>query len=185
MSIVTYMSEDKQYKKDTADRIDAYNKYVEAKTATIEESRSNELRIRELTYQSLDEGIAEAFSFGKRLFERTQGDVDYLHIYLGKGQVESVNQVKFTKQEFADAEDPLALIPEQLSNKYRFIEGAPIVSNFHDSCGIGIVGTASALQQMLKNISLDVAIRHFYSELKMIYIISTITSSCTRRVRFL
>lgn len=185
MSIVTYRNEDKQYKKDTADRIEAYNKYVEEKAAKIEESRSNELRIRELTYQSLDEGIAEAFSFGKRLFERTQGDVDYLHIYLGKGQVESVNQVKFTKQEFADVEDPLAPIPEQISNKYRFIEGAPIVSNFHDSCGIGIVGTASMLQQMLKNISLDVAIRHFYSDLKMIYILDDAHAQSVNWARWL
>lgn len=185
MSIVTYISEDKQFKKDTADRIDAYNKYVEGKTATIEESRSNELRIRELTYQSLDEGIAEAFSFGKRLFERTQGDVDYLHIYLGKGRVESVNQVKYTKQEFADAEDPLALIPEQISDRFRFIEEAPIVSNFHDSCGVGIVGTPVALQQMLKNISLDVAIRHFYSDVKMIYILDDNQAQAVNWARWL
>ena len=185
MSIVTFITEGKEFKKDTEARTKAYNEYIEKKTELIESSRENELRVRDLTYQSLDDGIEETFSFGKRLFERSEGDADYLHIYLGKGKMESANQVKFTKQEFADTTDPLSLMPEQLSEKYRFIENAPIVSNFHDSCGVGVVGSPAVLSQMLKNISLDIAIRHFYSDVKMVYILGDNNTSGVEWARWL
>ncbi len=171
MSVVSFFTERKDYEKETRERIASYDQYIQDKCATIEASRSNELRIRKLTYQSLNEGLEETFAFGKRLFERSQGDIDYLHIYLGEGRIESANPVKFTKQEFVDTKDPLVQIPEQMSEKYRYLDHAPIVSNFYDSCGIGVVGSEQVLHQMLKNFSLDIAIRHFYSEVKLIYVL--------------
>ncbi len=185
MSVVSFVMEKKDYEKETQARIDSYNQYVDGKRTTIEAARSNELRIRNLTYQSLDEGLDEAFGFGKRLFERTQGDIDYLHIYLGKGRIESSNPVKFTKQEFADTEDPLAAIPEKVSEQYRYLENAPIISNFYDACGIGLVGSRETLQQMLKNISLDIAIRHFYNEVKMVYVLGEADSESISWIRWL
>ena len=184
MSVLSYISEGKAYKKETEERIASYNQYIDGKKAAIAESRENELRIRELTYQSLDDGITEAFTFGKRLFERTQGDVDYLHIYLGKGRVESVNPVKFNKQEFADTADPLATIPETVSDFYKYIDDAPIISNFYDSSGVGIVGPVNKLIQLLKNISIDVAIRHFYGDVRMVYILGDGHSDIVRWARW-
>lgn len=172
MSIVSFIQEGKNYKKECRERIVAYNEYIDEKKQIIETSRTNEIRIRNLIYESLENSIEEVDSFGKRLFEKTPGDKDFLQIYLGKGRIESVNPVKYNKQEFIDPEDVLATIPEDVANCYRYIEDAPIISDFKESCGIGIVGSKTVLEQILKNITLDISIRHFYNEVKMVYILS-------------
>lgn len=131
MSIVSFVKENNDYKKENQERIDTYNKYIEEKKAAIEEARSNELRIRNLIYESLENSIKEVDSFGRRLFEKTQDDKDFLQVYLGRGRVESANQIVYNKQEFVDLEDPLATIPADLAEKYKYIENAPIISDFN------------------------------------------------------
>lgn len=172
MSIVSAIVDKKTYKKDFAKRIEDYNKYIDEKRVIIEESRQNEIRIRNLIYESLEHSINEANLFGKRLFEREVKHPDFLQIYLGKGTVESANQVEYPEQEFIDTEDPLCTVPKEVSDEYKFIQNAPIISDFNQSCGIGIVGNKEYLQSMMKNITLDIGIRHFFNEVKLVYILS-------------
>lgn len=185
MSIVSFVKENKDYKKEIQERVDTYNKYIEEKKVTIEDARSNELRIRNLIYESLENSIKEVESFGRRLFEKTQEDKDFLQVYLGRGRVESANQIVYNKQEFVDLEDPLAKIPEDLAEKYKYIENAPIISDFNASCGVGVVGPKAILEQILKNMTLDISIRHFYNEVKMVYILSDDYTSKMQWIRWL
>lgn len=185
MSIVSFVKENNDYKKENQERIDTYNKYIEEKKAAIEEARSNELRIRNLIYESLENSIKEVDSFGRRLFEKTQDDKDFLQVYLGRGRVESANQIVYNKQEFVDLEDPLATIPADLAEKYKYIENAPIISDFNASCGVGVVGPKAVLEQLLKNVTLDISIRHFYNEVKIVYILSDDYTSKMQWIRWL
>lgn len=185
MSIVSFVKENNDYKKENQERIDTYNKYIEEKKAAIEEARSNELRIRNLIYESLENSLKEVDSFGRRLFEKTQDDKDFLQVYLGRGRVESANQIVYNKQEFVDLEDPLATIPADLAEKYKYIENAPIISDFNASCGVGVVGPKAVLEQLLKNMTLDISIRHFYNEVKIVYILSDDYTSKMQWIRWL
>ncbi len=172
MSVVSFIEDNKNYKKEYADRIEKYNQYIAEKRALIESSRQNEIRIRNLIYESLDHSISEVNLFGKRLFERECEDEDFLQVYLGKGTIESANQVVYPKQEFIDTEDPLATIPKEVSEEYRYINDAPIVSDFNHSCGIGVVGSKALLEQAIKNMTIDISARHFFNDVKMVYIIN-------------
>ena len=185
MSVVSFVKENNDYRKETQERIETYNKYIEEKKRTIESSRSNELRIRNLIFESLENSIKEVDTFGRRLFEKSQEDADFLQIYLGIGKVESSNQIAYNKQEFVDLEDPLATIPADLAEEYKYIENAPIVSDFNTSCGVGVVGPKAILEQILKNITLDISIRHFYNEVKMVYILSDNYTSKMQWIRWL
>lgn len=185
MSIVSFVKEHKDYKKEIQKRADTYNKYIEEKKVTIEDARSNELRIRNLIYESLENSIKEVDSFGRRIFEKTQEDKDFLQVYLGRGRIESANPIVYNKQEFVDLEDPLAEIPANLAEKYKYIEDAPIISDFNASCGVGVVGPKNTLEQILKNITLDISIRHFYNEVKMVFILSDDYTSKMQWIRWL
>lgn len=171
MSIVSFIQDKKTYKKDSEERDESYKKYISGKESEIIEARKDELRVRELIDESLENSINEVDSFGRRLFEKQHNDKDFLSVYFGKGNVESLNQVKFDKQEFVDLEDSITLLPEELSNKYQYIENAPIASNFLLSNGVGISGPKEKLVEMLKNITLDIAIKQFYEDVKFVYII--------------
>ena len=171
VSAVTYVQDKKRYEQEIAERENAYRKYISEKEEQIQDARAEELRVRRLIYESLEDSIHEVEVFGKRLFEKMVDDKDFLQVYLGNGVVASANQVKYTKQEFVDAEDPISLLPEQISQQYRVIEDAPVISDFNASCGIGITGAKDQLKQILKNVTLDLAIRHFYKEVKFFYIL--------------
>lgn len=170
MSVVTFIQEKKTYQEEDQKRINTYNAYIEKKREEIEQVRANELRVRNLIYESLESSVKEADDFGKRLFERTVDDPDFLQVYLGRGRIRSANQVEYTKQEFVDPEDSLATIPEAISKEYQYIEDAPIVADFRVSNGVGVVGAKEKNKELLKNITLDLALRHFYREVKFVYI---------------
>lgn len=172
MSVITYIQERKDYKQEYEERIEKYTEYIEKKEKEIAESRIEELRIRRLIYESLENSIEEVKLFGKRLFEKEHENKDFLQVYLGKGTIESANQVDYSKQEFIDVEDPLATVAEEVSQKYRYIENAPIISDLHAAGGIGIIGRELDYLQILKNITLDIAIRHFYKDVKFVYILN-------------
>lgn len=114
VSAVTYVQDKKRYEQEIAERENAYRKYISEKEEQIQDARAEELRVRRLIYESLEDSIHEVEVFGKRLFEKMADDKDFLQVYLGNGVVASANQVKYTKQEFVDAEDPISLLPEQI-----------------------------------------------------------------------
>lgn len=185
MSVVTYFGESKDYKKEIKEREEMYNTYISEKDQLIKESRTTELKMLDLIYESLDHDIYEAETFGRRLFERKPGDKDYLQVYLGTGTIESSNQVKFTKQEFVNLDDPMSQIPEEMAEKYKYLENAPIISDFNASNGVGVVGEKNVLAEMLKNMTLDISIRHFYNDVKFVYILDEDYSARMRWVRWL
>ena len=185
MSVISFIQDNKLYKKDYQERIDTYNSYINEKKTIIETARVNELRIRNLIYESLDNSINEVNDFGRRLFEKSPGDKDFLQIYLGKGIIESSNPVQYTKQEFVDLEDPLAALPENVAESYRYLEKAPIISDFNASCCVGVVGSKSILEQLLKNMTLDVCIRHFYNEVKLVYVLNDEYTEKMKWIRWL
>ena len=170
MSIVTYFYDGNEHKRAQERREREYREYIHQKEQTIISARNNELRIRNLIYESLNDSIQEVLMFGKRLFEKSSHDKDFLDIYLGTGTVEAMVPVKYTQQDFIDIEDTIAQLPAEIEQKYHYINNAPIISHFNLSNGVGVVGTRPSLYSIMKNITLDLAIRHFYKEIKMYYV---------------
>lgn len=170
-SVITYRRDKIDIKKEKEERQSSYSKYIDEKEETIKQLRDDELRLRRNIYQSLEKDLEEAEHFGKRLFERSREDKDFLQVYLGIGEVESANPVKYSKPEFVDMDDPISQWPEEIAEKYKILENAPIISDFFNSCGVGVVGDHGQLSNMLKNFTLDIAVRHFYNDVKFVYIL--------------
>lgn len=185
MSVVTYLYDGKEHKKAVEKRELEYRQYIQKKEQEVALARENELCIRNQIYESLTNSINEVLTYGKRLFEKSNGDKDYLDIYLGTGTVEANIPVKYTKQDFIDTEDPISLLPAEIEEKYHYIHHAPIVSKFNASNGVGIVGSKPVLYDILRNITLDLAIRHFYREVKMYYMFDESDSKSMQWIRWL
>ena len=85
---------------------------------------------------------------------------DFLTIRYGSGVVESCNPISYKPQEFANL-DPLAYYPEQLAQNYKYLAGAPVVTNLKEKGSIGIVGSSAAQDDFLRAILLDLVIQPF------------------------
>lgn len=185
MSIVTYVMDGKEYERNIKKRDTEYREYISKKENEINKSRNKEIENRNYIYESIESSINEVKKYGKRIFEKSKKDKDFLDVYLGKGYIESNIPVKYTKQEFIDTEDELVSLPEKLEKKYHYLKDAPIVSRFNNSNALGIVGNEEGLYNLLKNISLDIAIRHYYKEVKMYYVLNDNHEAVTEWAKWL
>lgn len=185
MAILQAMMEHVAYRKATKERIMMYNAYMAEQEAKISQARDEEKRIQHLIYMPVQDSVAEIVHFGKRLFERLPTDEDFLHVYLGQGIQPSVRKVNVTQVDFADKTDPLFNMPDKLKDKYEVIENMPIVTCLLQASSLGIVGSVDRLMALATNISLDIAVRHFYQDVKLTYILKEGDTSYLKWVRWL
>ncbi|BCN32353.1 type VII secretion protein EssC [Anaeromicropila herbilytica] len=172
MSVVTYIVDIIQYKKEVKTREEKYISYINEKEQEIKLLREKELHIMGKIYTSIEEDIDRAKKFNRQLFERGKEDEDYLTVRIGSGQVKSKCETIYTKQKFKNTDDDLVNVPEQIEEKYKYIENAPIVVELNKANSVGVIGCDDKLYEMLKNFTVDIVTRHYYKDVKLYYIFS-------------
>lgn len=170
MSIVNSINTKKEYKREVEKRKTNYLKYIEEKANFIENMREKELKVLKKKYISLEENVKNVREFNKELFDRSKEDEDFLEVTLGYGTVASRCEVKITPQKFKDTTDELVDKPEEIENKYKFIDNAPVILKLASANAVGILGNYKNLCRMLKNVTVDIIGRHFYKDVKMFYV---------------
>ena len=175
----------KDYKNGIANRIEKYTTYIENKEKEIEQIREDEEDVLNKIYISQDEEIENLQDFKSSLFDRLPGDEDFLNIRLGQGSVEANRKIKYKKQEKLELGDELQQKPEELSNKYKMIENAPVVCNLNDINALGIVGSESNRFELFKNILIDIAARHYYTDVQMAFVAAEENQDRISWLRFL
>lgn len=170
-SILGIISGQKQYKKDCRERIERYTDYIEKKRVEVTALRQNELENLNEIYCDIETDVQTALYFNRRLFERTKEDEDFLCVYLGRGEIESLRQIDFKKQDKLEVGDELTEMPEKIYQLFQKIEHAPISVNLKEANAVGFVGENNVLYSMFKNVVIDIAVRHYYGDVKMLVLV--------------
>jgi len=184
-SIITLQQSKKDYKKGTEERVEKYNAYVAKKRNEIEQIRADEKKILDKIYISQVEATTRLGEFSPSLFDRTTNDPDFLCVKLGDGSIEANRKIKYKKQERLEVEDELQLIPEQISDEFKFVHSAPVVCDFKSVNAVGIVGNETYRFNILKNIVVDIAARQYFSDVKMVFVAEEKTASRVSWLRML
>lgn len=175
----------KEYKENIQKRIEEYSKYIAEKRNTINQLRKEELDNLNNIYISREQ-IRRCFGeFSSDLFDRESTDSDFLHVCLGRGDVEAQRKIKYKKQEKLEIEDELQVLPEKICNEFRVIHDAPVVCNYRTSNAIGIIGDMNFKYEMLKSNVMDICARQFYTDVKIFFIMSEENRKITEKFRLL
>ncbi|MBR2401428.1 MAG: type VII secretion protein EssC [Lachnospiraceae bacterium] len=170
-TVISFISNGRQYKKDCEERIEKYTNYIEKKKTEVSEARQEELDgLREMCCD-INQDLEIAMHFDRRLFEKTKDDEDFLKIYLGRGTILSQRQIDYKKQERLEVGDELTDMPEKICEMFSHIDHAPICMELKESNAVGIVGSEESLYGMFKNIVTDIAVRHYYGDVRMLLLI--------------
>ncbi|MBQ5910953.1 MAG: type VII secretion protein EssC [Clostridia bacterium] len=169
-AIIGLIQGNSDFKKDAAERINKYNAYIENKKREIEQHRYEEQSTLEEIYISPETEQYNFSTFSPNLFDRNKEDEDFLCVRLGLGDVEAKREIDYKKQEKLEVEDDLQQIPESLYNYYKNLHNAPIVCDFKKANAVGIVGEASSRFEFLKNLVIDISARHYYTDVKMLFV---------------
>lgn len=184
-SVISYVNSKKHYKKDVEDRKNEYKEYLKKKEKEIVNARKQEKEILEDIYIDSDTEMAQIMSFDRRLFERDMSDDDYLVVRLGSGKVKAGCGIEITEKECIKSGDPLSEIPELLAREYEYIPVAPVTVDLKKCNGVGIVGGSEAQYNMLKLITVDMAARQYFEDVKFYYIFDEAYESIFSNLRWL
>lgn len=166
-SIASIVQGQKKYKEDIKNREVVYKQYIEKKEKEIWDAREAEITTLSEIYYSPVKGIEKVLNFESDIFDRIPEDEDFLDVCIGSGMRISGRQIDYKAQEKLEPSDDLAHLPEQLHEKYMYIDNAPITISLRNAGAVGITGTKDACYQLFKNILADVVCRQFSGEVEM------------------
>lgn len=184
-TIVSIKEANKEFKEGSAERLAKYNAYVDKKRAEIEACRQQEKAELEELYVSQNVTTQRLSTFSSNLFDRTPEDDDYLCVRLGSGAVTSRREINYKKQERLEVDDELQLIPEQLCQEYKDVQGAPIVCDLKSVNAIGVVGAPEYRFSLLKNFVVDIVARQYFSDVKLVFVAEAEHKNQIKWLRFL
>ncbi|MCR4614923.1 MAG: type VII secretion protein EssC [Clostridiales bacterium] len=184
-AIISMIKSQKDYKKNAAKRIEKYNAYIDKKHLEIEALRNEEKKVLEEIYVAPEIEQERLRVFSSELFDRNMQDEDFLCVRLGNGSIPAKKEISYKKQESLEIEDDLCTLTENLCNEFEYIEDAPVVCNFGKSNSVGIIGAEEYRFDLFKNIVLDMAIRHYSTDLKMVFIAKEENKNKVNWLRFL
>lgn len=167
----TRMETKKKAEENEKERKNRYYNYIKQKIDEIALRRQDELRILNRIYRSTEDNLDIVRNFSRGLFDRAPVDSDFLDIRLGRGEREAVIKVKTNEQEYRQSDDELLDIATNVVNKYKMLDDAPVVARLNSVGAIGVVGQRTWLYEMLKNMTVDLTVRHYYKELRIYYVI--------------
>lgn len=184
-SVVTYVTQGKKFRKDSKNREVEYTAYAKKQEEKIIELRKQEKEALDEIYISTKNEILEAVNFDSRIFEKDREDEDYLALYIGRGTQKARCEVSYKEQEFKDTEDKLMDYPQMLHDEYEYLNDVPITIDLKSINALGVVGERKQQYELLKNFTLDLAIRHFYEDVKFYYILGEVEERKFEWIRWL
>lgn len=171
-SVFTYIAQGSKYRKAMQSREKEYTEYARKQEESIKELRNKEKEALNQIYISTADEVEEAINFDSRIFEKDKDDDDYMTVYIGRGTKKARCEVTYKEQEFKDTEDKLQDYPQMLHDEYEYIEDVPITLKLNEINALGVIGDRESQYNILRNITLDLCIRHFYDDVKFFYLFS-------------
>lgn len=175
----------KEFEKKTRDRLEKYNAYISNKRVEIEQARQEERTVLEEIYVSDEVERQNLTNFAYNLFDRSAVDEDFLCVRLGTGNVAAKREINYKKQEKLEIEDDLQLMPAQLSDEYRTVQGAPVVCDLKAVNAVGVTGTIGCQLAMLKCMVLDIVARQYHSDVQLVFVADEVNKDHVWRYRML
>src|SRR5207249_11389073 len=103
----------------------------------------------------------------RRLWERSPGDSDFLHMRLGLGTFPSTVAVKPPRQDDTLQDDPLVQEAQALCKEYAEVPEVPIPLPLFDAGVAGLVGPRDAVLNTVHNFAMQIATHHSPDEVKI------------------
>ncbi len=184
-SIASYIQGEKQFKKKVELRNKTYKEYITQKKLAIEEYRKEETELLNHIYPDMDKGIKLVKTFSGDLFEKTPEDDDFLCVRLGTGSLEAEKKINYKSKEKFVSDDELTYIPEQIAREYLNLKKAPIVLNLKDCNAVGVIGESSYRFALAQNMIIDLAIHHYFEDVKVAFVMNKSLKEKFKWVRML
>jgi S-DNA-T family DNA segregation ATPase FtsK/SpoIIIE len=168
VSVLNYSSQLKKHRKTAEARLEKYGAHLAEATKALESAAKDQLQTMLRAHPETNACVGVVTGMERRLWERNPQDADFMSLRLGVGAVELRAKIKTPHKQVTIEEDGLLNKSYEIENKYRTINGAPILLDLTRTCTAGIVGERGGVRALTKNLLVQAATHHCYTELKII-----------------
>lgn len=166
-SIVTFLQEKKEMKKQNESRIKHYHQYLLDKRKALEKLYNNEIDVYNYNYPSVKE-ISEIINrYNSRIFEHDLYDDDFINISMGYYNTDPHYNLKFQNDNISGDKDDLIDDADKVYQKYKTIQNVKYhidLKKYH----LGLIGERKLAHQEIKRIILELTTFHSYYDLNII-----------------
>ena len=155
-SVISFIHNRKRYEKDLAEWNQDYAAYVSAKRQEIEAGQDRERSALNDIYPGPEKERDFVKTFSGRLFERSLGDADFLHVRAGLGAVPAKREITYQQEEHVKVENELMSVPVQLHEEYSMIKDAPVLLHLREAGAVGVIGSTGEQYAFFKSMLLDI-----------------------------
>ena len=168
VSIVNYTGQRKKHRKNSAIRLQKFNKHIHEIHILLSEKHDLYKKIMNTIHPGFSECIKIVNDCERRLWERRPSEKDFMLLKLGLGEMPFEVKIKIPKMGISIEEDALFDEPEKLQKKFEKVTGVPICVDFLKHTTVGIVGNRNDSLSLVKNLIVQIATHHSYEEVKIV-----------------
>lgn len=172
VSVTNYRRQTKKYNEQVKLRKEKYDQHIRNAVEDIESKRKEQHSAMVLSDPETLECVRIAQERRPRLWERRPTDPDFVSVRVGRGTVDFSVEISIPKDGLSLEEDTLEALPRQIREKYRRLEDAPIVFDLRRRQICGVVGTREQAKALIRNMVVQLAAHHCYTELKMVFVLN-------------
>ncbi len=158
-----------QYEKRRQER---YRDYINSKINEIDNIMDNQRKVLSENYVTVEECSNIILSKKPRLWERKIEDYDFLGIRLGTGEVPLNIDIQYPEKQFTMEDDDLVEILNQVGNKSKILDNAPITISLAEKKVLGLISEDEEEQKrFIKSIILQLITFQNYEDLKLVFLL--------------
>lgn len=154
-------------KQDEEQRRRAYKEYIEDNQNLLEQNHQKVDNILNGQYKDTRTLAEHIRRDPMLLWNRNINHGDFLTVRLGKGMIAFPGNISIPKQRFSIYKDSLAEQPQKLFENYRYIQNTVACLSLKKEKLIGMLGNEDRMWGILRNIILQAALLHSYTDLKI------------------
>lgn len=169
--LVTKHSEKKRRISAEADRQKKYRAYLDEVRDEIYRVGEEQKQVMFENYPSIEECADWIIYRGRRLWERSSGQDDFLQLRLGCGDIPLEAEIKFPEKHFLLDKDLLQNEVNRLADMPQRLANAPITCSLSRTSVIGIIGEKESVKVFLQSLILQITALHSYEQVKLVFFV--------------
>lgn len=151
-------------------RVEGYKKYIEQNKNLLEAKHAYNLAQLEKQFVSSRKLIHIANDNRRNLWNRNVNHKDFLTIRLGKGTIPYPGNIKIPNERFSMMDDELSSLPYTVYEQYHNMTDGVVTMSLLEDKLIGVIGEDHKVQEIARNMILQIAALHSYTDVKIAFL---------------
>lgn len=169
MSVFNYRKKTKEYGTNCSNAIEEFKTKIRSAEDKLRNFNARQLSVMNAENPEIPRLINSAETRNSLLWNRRTSDNDFLTVRLGIGKIATQANIRLDIPA-GSAGSSYANESRALREKYANVDNAPICCNVRDSRITGIVGRTGDTGRLLRNVLIQLAASHCYTDLKIVYL---------------